>query len=116
MSNTFSIRNKIAIGICDSYFGGSRALKGKIITDLSKLKADYLLKLQQVLERQHDYIFDAVSKKQEAGGFNTPYGKFKYLFSIAGRLIREAECEPAKPEETPGDETAWEQMMRELES
>lgn len=114
MSNTFSIRNKIAISICDTYFGGSRTLKGKIISDLSKLKADYLLKLQEVLERQQDYISNAVSKKQEARGFNTPYGKFKYLYSITGRLIREAEDDSESPDYEFDSKEEWEQMMREL--
>lgn len=116
MSDTFSIRNKIAIGICDTYFGGSRSLKGKIIIDLSKLKADYLLKLQEVLEDQQSYILNEVTKKQEAGGFKTPLGKFRYLYSIAGRLVREAEYKPAKSEEKSEDTIDWEQIMKELQS
>ena len=89
MSDTFHIRNQIAIHICDTYFDGSRSLKGKIIKDMSQLKADYLLKLKEVLAEQHDYISNAVIKKQEASGFNTPYGKFRYLYSIAGRLSKD---------------------------
>lgn len=101
MSDTFTIRNRIAIGICDTYFGGSRSIKGKIIKDMVQLKPDYLLKLQEVLEDQQDYIFNAVNKKQKANGFNTPYGKFKYLYQIAGRLIKDAECKPAVPKQEP---------------
>lgn len=101
MSDTFSIRNKIAIDICDTYFGGNRSLKGKIIQDMSQLKLDYLLKLQEVLESQQEYILNAVSKKQKANGFNKPYGKFKYLYQIAGRLIKDAECKSAEPKQPP---------------
>lgn len=101
MSDTFSLRNKIAVGICDIYFNGSRSLKGKIITDMKPLKLDYLLKLQQVLEDQQDYIFKVVSKKQKVNGFNTPYGKFKYLYQIAGRLIKDAECKETEPKQEP---------------
>lgn len=97
MSGTFQIRNKIAMDICNTYFGGSKSLKGKIIKDMAQLKQDYLLKLQGVLEDQHGYIFNAVNKKQEANGFNTPYGKFKYLYQIAGRLIKDAEYKAASP-------------------
>ena len=116
MSDTFSIRNRIAIHICDTYFGSNKSLKGKIITDMKQLKPDYLLKLQEVLENQQDYIFNAVSKKQEANGFNTPYGKFKYLYSIAGRLIQDSQCKPTKPAEKANSETEWKQIMKELQS
>lgn len=89
METTFTIRNQIAIHICDTYFDGSRSLKGKIIKDISSLKEDYLQKVKAILIEQQDYLLDAVSEKQKANGFNTPYGKFRYLYAIAGRLIRE---------------------------
>ena len=106
MSDTFSIRNKIAIDICDTYFGGNRSLKGKIIQDMSQLKLDYLLKLQEVLESQQEYTLNAVSKKQKANGFNKPYGKFKYLYQIAGRLIKDAKCKSAEPKQPPKEPPA----------
>lgn len=91
LSKTFSIRNTISIAVCDTYLEGSRSLKGKIIKDLSQLKEDYLLKLQDVLQDKQGYITKAVTKKQAAGGFNTDYGKWRYVYSICGRLIREQE-------------------------
>ena len=89
MATTFTIRNQIAIHICDTYFDGSRSLKGKIIKDISSLQEDYLQKVKEVLVEQQDYILNAVSEKQMVNGFNTPYGKFRYIYAIAGRLIRE---------------------------
>lgn len=91
LTNTFSIRNKMSITVCDTYLEGSRSLKGKIIKDLSQLKEDYLLKLQDVLQDKQGYIAQAVTKKQAAGRFSTDYGKWRYVYSICGRLIREQE-------------------------
>lgn len=93
LSSDFSIRNKISIIVCDSYFEGSRSLKGKIISELSHLKTDYLQLLQDVLHDKQDYITRAVAKKQAAGGFNTDYGKWRYIYSICGRLVKEQEQE-----------------------
>lgn len=91
LSNNFSVRNKISIVVCDSYFDGNRSLKGKIISELSQLKTDYLQMLQDVLHDRQDYITRAVAKKQAAGAFNTDYGKWRYIYSICGRLVKEQE-------------------------
>lgn len=87
---------------------------------MKPLKLDYLLKLQQILEDQQDYISNAISKKQRADEFHTLYGKFRYLYQIAGRLIKDAACketepkqEPPAPPPKPEDRPSW---MDELEA
>ena len=94
MSDSYSMREQIAKRVCKDYFDGSTSLFGKILKDLSKYDAAFLSSALRVLGEQRDYISLVVARKEKAGardgtGFRTGYGKWRYIFAIVQRQIRE---------------------------
>lgn len=89
----YTLRQNIADYTCKHFFDGKTSLKGKIIKDLAVLDSDTLMDYYVTLKNQEDYILDELHKMDTKNSFKVPYGRFKYLYGMVQRLIRESRKE-----------------------
>lgn len=89
----YTLRQNIADYTCKHFFDGKASLKGKIIKDLAALDSDTLMDYHVTLKNQEDYILDELRKMDTKNSFKVPYGRFKYLYGMVQRLIKESRKE-----------------------
>lgn len=89
----YTLRQNIADYTCKHFFDGKASLKGKIIKDLAALDSDTLMDYYVILKNQEDYILDELRKMDTKNSFKVPYGRFKYLYGIVQRLVKESRKE-----------------------
>ena len=89
----YTLRQNIADYTCKHFFDGTASLKGKIIKDLAVLDSDTLMDYYVTLKNQEDYILDELRKMDTKNSFKFPYGRFKYLYGMVRRLIKESRKE-----------------------
>lgn len=89
----YTLRQNIADYTCKHFFDGKAGLKGKIIKDLAALDSDTLMDYYVTLKNQEDYILDELRKMDTKNSFKVPYGRFKYLYGMVQRLIKESRKE-----------------------
>lgn len=89
----YTLRQNIADYTCKHFFDGKTSLKGKIIKDLGTLDSDTLMDYYVTLKNQEDYILDELRKTDTKNSFKVPYGRFRYLYGMVQRLIKESRKE-----------------------
>ena len=102
----YTLRQNIADYTCKHFFDGTASLKGKIIKDLAVLDSDTLMDYYVTLKNQEDYILDELRKMDTKNSFKFPYGRFKYLYGLVQRLIRESKQQKEPPAPTPPSKAA----------
>lgn len=102
----YTLRQNIADYTCKHFFDGKASLKGKIIKDLAALDSDTLMNYYVTLKNQEDYILNELRKMDRKNSFKFPYGRFKYLYGMVQRLIRESKQQKEPPAPTPPSKAA----------
>lgn len=102
----YTLRQNIADYTCKHFFDGKASLKGKIIKDLAALDSDTLMDYYVTLKNLEDYILAELRKMDAKNSFKFPYGRFKYLYGMVQRLIKESrqQKEPPAPKHDPKQE------------
>lgn len=102
----YTLRQNIADYTCKHFFDGKAGLKGKIIKDLATLDSDTLMDYYVTLKNQEDYILDELRKMDTKNSFKVPYDRFRYLYGMVKRLIKESrqQKEPQAPKHDPKQE------------
>lgn len=100
----YTLRQNIADYTCKHFFNGKPSLKGKIIKDLGTLDSDILMDFYIILKDQKNYILDELRRMDTKNSFKVSYGRFRYLYGMVQRLIKESNQQKEPPAPQPKSE------------
>ena len=105
----YTLRQNIADYTCKHFFDGKAGLKVKIIKDLAALDSDTLMDYYVTLKNLEDYILAELRKMDTKNSFKVPYGRFRYLYGMVQRLIKESnqQKEPPAPQPKAAEQPSW---------